>query len=141
METPGLVRCVVAVDPGRTKCGLAVVCPDGTAVASRVVSREDAPQEVTDLCRTHVPLCVVVGDGTGSRALVDELRSVVGDYPLEMIDERHSSEEARRLYLHLHPARGLARLVPKPLRSPDAPYDDLVAVVLGRRWWSGRQAE
>lgn len=136
MSASGRVRCVVALDPGSAKCGIAVVRRDGSTAASSVVPRADAVAAAADLCSAYLPECLVVGDGTGSRLLIDELRSALPLVALQAIDERHSSEQARRLYLELHPARGLARLVPIGLRTPDAPYDDLVAVVLGRRWWA-----
>jgi hypothetical protein len=50
-----------------------------------------------------------------------------------LIDEAHSTEEARALWLAEHPAKGLRRLIPAALRVPDGPVDMYVPQVLAAR--------
>lgn len=124
---------VIAIDPGRQKCGLAVVGAGPSVLVSEIVSRQDLPSRVASLAATHPGAQLICGDGTGSRQVVGAICHRCPDLSIELVDERHSSMEARHRFLILHPPKGLRRLVPVGLRWPDKPYDDLVAVILAER--------
>jgi len=131
---------VIAVDPGRDKCGIAVVRADGTVIAKAIVARQEAVDRVMELARAHAVSVVVLGDRTGSRALAREIqelggRAAGGAVRVVFVDEHESSMEGRRRYLEDHPLRGLGRLVPVSLRTPGEPFDDYVAVVLAERFF------
>ena len=116
---------LVAFDPGR-HVGVAWVTAGGSLLASAVVS-------IDDLGQIAVPTGarVVLGDGTGSRALA----AALGDLGLrpETVDERGTSELARLLYWRRHPPRGMLRLVPVGLRVPPRPIDDFAAYAIALR--------
>ena len=57
---------------------------------------------------------------------------------IEVVDEYRTTDEARKLYWKIHPPRGLWRLVPTTMRVPPVPVDDLVAVILARRYLGNR---
>jgi len=116
---------VVAFDPGR-RVGVAWVTAGGGLLWSAVIAAED-------LGRVSVPVGarVVLGDGTGSRALATALRAM-GLQP-EAVDERGTSEHARLLYWRRHPPRGLGRLVPVGLRVPPRAIDDFAAYAIALR--------
>lgn len=132
---------VIAVDPGRDKCGIAVVRADGTVIAKAIVARPEAVDRVMELAREHAVSVVVLGDRTGSRALAREIQELgdkaAGDAAVRVVfvDEHESSMEGRRRYLEDHPLRGLGRLVPVSFRTPGEPFDDYVAVVLAERFF------
>jgi RNase H-fold protein (predicted Holliday junction resolvase) len=129
---------VVAIDPGTGKCGLAAARSDGVVLRQAVVPAGDAADLATRWATEFGAVAIVLGDGTGSRAVQQALQhlSAAVAVPLEAVDERGSSEEARRLYLRAHPPKGWARLVPPFLRFPAEVYDDHCAVVLARRWFA-----
>jgi RNase H-fold protein (predicted Holliday junction resolvase) len=129
---------VLAVDPGRSKCGIAVVDAAGTVLYREVVTTSAATAVIQNLAESYYPVALVVGDGTGAQAVHASLTALEPSIPVIKVDERHTSEEARRLYLVNHPPRGLRRLIPSGLRVPDEPYDDYVAVILARRWWQSQ---
>jgi RNase H-fold protein (predicted Holliday junction resolvase) len=118
------------VDPGRDKCGVACLTDDGAIVCRSIVAPSDVVAWVLNV-QGSAPVRVVVGNGTGHARLVAMLQAA-GIEP-ELVDERNTSAEARRRYLLEHPGRGWRRLVPLGLRTPDAPYDDYVAVILAER--------
>ncbi len=126
---------VLAIDPGRAKCGIAVVSSNGCIFHRAVVARADLGIAASELLKRFQPEAVLLGNGTHAKAVWAEL--VSSDYTgrLELVDERHTSEVARARYLAEHPPRGLGRLVPLGLRTPDAPYDDYVGILLAERWW------
>ncbi len=127
---------MLAVDPGRSKCGLAIVSSSGLLMHREIVETPLAASRCAELAEKHVPVAIVVGDGTGSSNIVRSLRDQSLGIPLQLIHERSSSENARARFLHENPPVGLARLVPRGLRSPDRAYDDVTATILAEKWWS-----
>ncbi len=130
MDSANVARIVIAIDPGRDKCGLACVRSDGSVVEKAILP----PREVVDWVRRVAgadSVSVIVGNGTGHRAIGDLLATA--GIAWMSVDERDTSRAARSRYLADHPGRGLLRLIPRGLRSPDAPYDDYVALILAER--------
>ena len=129
---------VIAVDPGRDKCGVAVVRRDGGVLHQSVVAAGRMAEAVAALAAAHAVDTVVVGDRTGHKvamAALGQLRP--GGRPLDIrtVDEHRSSDEARGRYWRENPPRGLSRLVPVTLLVPPVPVDDYVAVILAERFY------
>ena len=124
---------VLAVDPGREKCGLARVTADGAIAWRRIVPRSQLERALSELA-AQPPEVVVVGDGTTSQAALPMLRRIFGEERVCVIDERNSTFEARALWFVDHPPAGLWKLVPLSMQSPSEAIDDYAAVVLARRW-------
>jgi len=132
MPQPG--RAILAVDPGRDKCGIAVVSPAGEALTQEVVSAETLAARARELAGQYHIGAVVVGDRTGANAALEALQAALPQVETAAINEHRSTEEARRLYFREHPPRGWRRLLPTTLQTPPRPYDDYVALVLARRY-------
>lgn len=117
---------VLAFDPGRN-LGAAWVGFDGRVVRQAILAS-------ADLDRLVLPprAVVLVGDGTGSGAVVERLERR-GVRPL-VVDERGTTLDARDLYFRDHPPRGLLRLLPPGMRVPPRAIDDYAAVVIALRW-------
>lgn len=135
-----LQPCVLAIDPGRAKCGLAVVQRDGTALFQAVVPTESLLAQTQELSLTYRPRAIVIGNGTGSKPLLLELQAAGLPAPLVPVDEAYTSQAARVRYLDLNPPRGWQRLLPKSLRTPPVAYDDYVALILAERYWQAQAA-
>lgn len=135
------LSCLLAIDPGRAKCGVAVVAQDHTVLYRDILTPDALRTHLPELLARFSPERVLVGDGTGGKSLDNLFASLVTTCPLTRIDERHTSEEARKRYLQAHPARGWRRLLPAGLRVPETPYDDFVAILLAERWWNAHSPE
>jgi len=122
---------VLAVDPGREKCGVAVCGPEGV-VARRVVAVSDLPSVARDWVATYGVRAVVVGDQTGCAHVFDLLRDL--PVQVEAAVERGSTLQARRRYFQDHPPRGWRRLIPRSFQLPPVPYDDYAALVLAEAY-------
>lgn len=131
---------VLSVDPGRAKCGLAVVS-SRSVLHREIVPTAGIAARIESLLRLYASDCVVVGGGTGSAPVLAALEAIRGGVPLDVVDESHTSELARARYLRENPPRGLRRLLPAFLRTPETPYDDYVAVILAERWLKTRQTK
>ena len=123
---------LLAVDPGREKCGLAVV--DGNAVLARgVVARDQLTAAVRSWKGRFAISEVVVGNRTAAEEVTALVRLELPGLPVSLADETGTTLEARRLYFAEHPRRGWRRLLPVGLQVPPEPYDDYAAVVVARR--------
>jgi RNase H-fold protein (predicted Holliday junction resolvase) len=137
------VEIILTVDPGRAKCGVAVVSGPATVkcLHKDVVETLRLTCEVGDMIRRfpHVGR-IVVGSGTGSAPLRRALQSTFTDLPVEVIDEHRSSERARARYLKENIPFGWRKLIPPTMRTPDRPYDDYVAVILAEDFFASRNS-
>ncbi len=124
---------VLAIDPGRCKCGVAVVAQaDVPQVLHRAVVETDGVFEVVcSLCSRYFVDLILLGDGTTSGNF-SKLAEKCG-VEVRIVDEKLSTVEARKKYFQQNPPRGLRRLIPVSLQTPPQAYDDYVAVILAER--------
>ena len=126
---------VLAIDPGRMKCGLAVVRQDGTVLFRGIVEVGGLVTRVVDLIAVHQPLVILCGDGTGAKPILQALQAAALASPVLPVNEAHTSEQARARFVRENRPPLLQRLLPLSLRSPWLPYDDYVAILLAERYW------
>jgi RNase H-fold protein (predicted Holliday junction resolvase) len=135
MNAPARRR-VIGVDPGRSKCGMAVVFEDGERVALDVVPTETIAQRLRASIDEGGVAAICVGHATTSDAVVALCRSSWPDIPLEVIDESNTTLQARQRYYRDHPPKGLLRLVPRGLLVPKEPLDGYAALLIVERYLS-----
>lgn len=129
---------IIAVDPGREKCGIAVVHSKKGALCQKVVATADMAATVTQLAAQYAVSVVVLGDRTTSRQAAAVLAGIlVNGSPLTVIpvDEHRSTDAARQRYWRENPPRGLKRFIPVTMQVPPVPVDDYVAVILAERYF------
>ena len=94
---------VAAVDPGREKCGVAVVAGNGDVLEQSVVPTERLVDEMEARVRRFSPERILLGNGTTSRAAETAIREVMPGIPVEIVDEYRTTDDARRAYWKAHP--------------------------------------
>jgi len=124
---------VLALDPGREKCGLALLRSDGEVLYQAVVRAAAVRDMVADLLARHPGTVVIVGDRTGGRDISRALDQLLQQNTV-LVDEHRSTEQGRRRYFRENPPRGWRRLLPLGLQTPPRPYDDYVAVIIAERY-------
>lgn len=131
----GVDEVVVAIDPGREKCGLAVVTLDGQVLNQSVVPVQELAGRLSEI--RHPVAAFVVGHRTASGDVRSTLRALgVPDEAVKVVNEDRSSELGRQRYWRAKPPRGWRRWLPTSLQVPPEPYDDFVAVELAERFLS-----
>ncbi|MBD2393444.1 pre-16S rRNA-processing nuclease YqgF [Cyanobacterium aponinum UTEX 3221] len=122
-------------DPGRDKCGLAIVTIDKQILWHEVIKSEDAIASIQQLWSKYQPNKLIIGNLTTSQEwkqkIIDKLNL---SSAIEFVDEKNSTLEARGLYWQMYPPKGLGRLIPQSLKVPPRPIDDLVAILLVQRY-------
>jgi RNase H-fold protein (predicted Holliday junction resolvase) len=121
-------------DPGKDKCGVAVVNPTGAALYHEVLLSDTLLEKLPALCLRWQVSQVVMGDRTTAKQWHQKLIPVLLTTPIALVDEHYSTLAARDLYWEMYPPRGLQRLIPQGMRLPPRPIDDLVAIILVRRY-------
>ena len=134
------VAVLIAVDPGRDKCGVAVVGAEGEALVLRVVPRAEVAACVAELFREHEPPALIVGDRTDSPGVIAELSALGLGIPLYTASEHNTTLRARERYFQDNPPHGPQRIVPRGLLLPPRPVDDYAALVMAEDWLASPHA-
>jgi len=127
--------CVLAIDPGRDKCGVAVLASDGRVLVQRVVPTAELDAAVGELIQSYAPT-VIMGDGTTSTDAKKRVEAL--GVPVLLVDEYRTTDAAKCAYWEAHPPRGWRCLVPRGMLVPPVPVDDFVAVILAQRFLENR---
>ncbi len=138
------MKAILGVDPGREKVGLAIISLSDGAILWRGIVPLNGFWDLPEPARDFELETIALGDSTNARRLIEILNDLIGDeklpnVPIEMVDERASTLEARDLYWAAHPPRGWRRWVPLSLQEPPEPIDDFAAAVVARRLLVKRQ--
>ncbi|MEP6490634.1 pre-16S rRNA-processing nuclease YqgF [Microcoleus vaginatus GB2-A3] len=126
---------ILGFDPGKDKCGIAVMGRDKKVCYHQVVLSEAAISTIQSLCQQFPIELFVMGDQTTSKSWKQKLtQSLSPEIEIVRVDERFSSLEAKERYWEMYPPTGLSRLIPQGMRTPPRPVDDIVAIVLIERY-------
>lgn len=130
------LQTILGLDPGRDKCGVAVMTSEKKVVYHQVIDSESAIAKIQELSQQFAVNLIVMGDGTTSKSWRKQIRAnLATKLPIVMVDETNSTLEARDRYWQMYPPRGLQRIIPQGLRVPPRPVDDLVAILLIERYF------
>ena len=138
---------IIAIDPGRDKCGWVLADGSGDPVAGGIFPTADAPGFFEGVKSGKMPppssftlgreaLSAVnfsidewiLGDGTGKNFLLRLAQTM--DIDVKLVSERGSTLQARNLYWKYYPPRGLRRLLPQGLLAPPRDVDDFAALAI-----------
>lgn len=126
---------ILGLDPGRDKCGVAVINSEKQVVHHQIIDTYSAIALIQQVCRQFAVDLIVMGDGTTSNNWSEQIKaSGVKELPIVTVDETNSTLEARDRYWLMYPPTGLQRLIPQGLRIPPRPIDDIVAILLIERY-------
>jgi RNase H-fold protein (predicted Holliday junction resolvase) len=126
---------ILGFDPGRQKCGLAVMGLDRSLYYHEVVPATEAIATIQLLQQQYPISFLVMGDQTSAKEWRHQINDGLSDPPrIVPVDERYSSLEARDRYWQMYPPTGLARLLPQGVRTVPRPIDDIVAILLIERY-------
>jgi RNase H-fold protein (predicted Holliday junction resolvase) len=126
---------ILGFDPGKDKCGLAVMGLDRQLHNHQIVPASEAIATIQILQQRYPVSLLVMGNQTTAKQWKQKLQTELAQ-PLNivLVDERYSTLEARDRYWQMYPPKGLTKLLPKGMRQPPRPIDDIVAILLIERY-------
>ena len=128
---------IAAVDPGNEKTGLAILSQVGELIYRTIVETKTFNSSFENVLSTYRGIeHIVCGNGTNHKHLYPSIQQIGRNHKIttSLIDESHSTEEARKLYWQYNPPTGWRKFVPKGMQFPPEPVDDLTAYVIGKRY-------
>ncbi|ACK68838.1 Resolvase RNase H domain protein fold protein [Gloeothece citriformis PCC 7424] len=126
---------ILGFDPGRDKCGVAVMGNDRQIYDHQVVESDRAIAVVNALLKEYPIEILVMGNQTTAKSWKAKLEIELSQsIPIVLVDERNSSMEARDRYWEMYPPKGIKWLIPQGMRLPPRPIDDIVAILLIERY-------
>ena len=123
---------IIGVDPGKDKCGVAVLSSGGEVKFSEVIPTIDFEMTLKKLSVQFEIEKIILGNGTTHNAAAKKLSAL--NFPVEVVDEKFTTEEARREYWKKNPPHGWRKLLPTTLQVPPVPVDNIVAEILVKRF-------
>ncbi|NJL82307.1 MAG: Holliday junction resolvase RuvX [Chloroflexaceae bacterium] len=125
---------ILGFDPGRDKCGIAVMA-NAQVLHLQVVTSAMAIATLNSLLQQFPIERMVMGDRTTAKQWRQQLaQDLTVNVPITMVDESYSTLQARDRYWQMYPPQGLQRFIPQGLRLPPRPIDDIVAILLIERY-------
>ncbi|MBW4646316.1 MAG: pre-16S rRNA-processing nuclease YqgF [Goleter apudmare HA4340-LM2] len=126
---------ILGFDPGRDKCGVAVMGLDRQLHYHEVVLAAGAIATIEALRQKFPISLVVMGNQTTAKQWKQQLNQELGNaFNIILVDERYTTLEARDRYWQMYPPKGITKLLPKGMRQPPRPIDDIVAILLIERY-------
>jgi RNase H-fold protein (predicted Holliday junction resolvase) len=130
-------KTVLAVDPGSSKCGMALVSrveSDRVRLLWHGVVPTAAIVPKLHEAYAHTPYqMIIVGGGTYSKPVVQAIREHLPSMATLIVDEKDTTINARERYWEHNPRKGWRRIWPASLQVPPEPVDDYVAMILAER--------
>ncbi len=130
-------KTVLAVDPGTSKCGMALVRRSEESAIEllwrSVVPIEAVLPKLHEAFSNHPFQLIIIGGGTGSKTVVHEIREHLPSMGILIVDEKDTTYQARERYWEHNPRKGWRRFLPATLQVPPGPVDDFVALILAER--------
>jgi RNase H-fold protein (predicted Holliday junction resolvase) len=126
----------MGIDPGRDKCGVTILNSEGDIKFQRVVPTDELDTVIKNLAAEFEIATVILGDGTTHKSAAQKISAAGLKFLL--VDEKHTTEEARREYWKKNPPHGWRRLLPTSMQVPPEPVDAIVAEILVKRFLENR---
>lgn len=130
-------KVVLAIDPGSSKCGLALVRRSDESrlqlLWRKIVPCEQLAEAVNEAKENTPFSMIIVGAGTKATPTVTTIRDAMPGLGILVVDERDTTMQARERYWEHNPRKGWRRLLPATMQMPPVPVDDFAALILAER--------
>ncbi len=132
-------KIVLAIDPGKKKCGIAIVDNRLKFITGEVVNNEELPHKIKIYLERYKIKHIVIGSGTNSENIFNLIKKQFPNSVLTEVMEKDTTMQARKRYFDYHPPTGLLKILPISLRIPPRPYDDFAALLIAERFFRDHQ--
>ena len=123
--------CILGIDPGRDKCGVSILTSSGELKFQQVIETKNLESALQKLSAQFDLKIAILGNGTTHKSAEEIIEKIL---PVKVVDEKHTTELARREYWKKNPPSGWRKLLPVSMQVPPEPVDGIVAEILVRRF-------
>lgn len=127
-------KCIIAIDPGREKCGIAVLTIYKKTILHKIVRTSELLKEIACCQEKYMIDTAAIGNGTTSRDVQTKLKKENPLLKLNIVNEYRTTDEAKKRYWQENPPKGIKRLIPRGMLVPPVPVDDFAAVIIGEKY-------
>lgn len=124
---------ILAIDPGRDKCGLALLDYQKNVYRQEIIPTKELAFYLTQFFRKQEVDFLILGDGTYSADVKNKLEEIT-KLPVYLVEESRSTLLAEERYRQDHLYRGWRRILAFIKSKPKRPVDDYVAIILAERF-------
>ena len=124
----------LAIDPGREKCGLAVVDSEGVPQLLKAIVIAEFATTVIELLQEYSFTEILVGSGTGRKEFVAIFRENFPAKKIIIVNEKNTTILGKTLYWQYNQPKGWRKLIPVSLRIIPEPVDAYAALAIALRW-------
>jgi len=120
---------VIAIDPGKSKCGLVLAEINAKKVYQAIIIKSEFLEKyVRDLNTVEDISKIIIGNGTTS----NEIRKKLDFFKKEIIffEEKNTTFRAKARYFELFPIRGLKSLIPREFFILNKNLDAISALII-----------
>ena len=134
-------KIILAIDPGKKKCGIALVDYNLRYLEGEVTINEGLIDRVKYYIDKYHPDALIVGSGTNSESIIAIVKNNFPKFFIIPVKEKDSTWLARKYFFQYNPPTGWLKLIPISLLLPPRPYDDFAAYVIARRFFTEYQQD
>ena len=120
---------VIAVDPGKYKCGIVFADLEMKLVNEAIVIKTDMLSNyIKKIFQNHYDLTILIGNGTSSKKLITLLSGF--EYRIISVEEKNSTYRAKQRYFEIFPPAGLKVFLPREIFILNKNLDALAALII-----------
>ena len=120
---------VLAIDPGKSKCGLVLAHLEEQKVyKAEVIESKDFLSYFKKIYKKEKNLKLIIGNGTSSKNYLKHLNQLVPD--LIIAEEKNSTYRAKNRYFDIFPLQGIKCLLPREIFLLNKNLDALAALII-----------
>ena len=120
---------IIAIDPGRSKCGVSVADIEEKKVYEALVIKSHMlVKYIKKKYQKEKILQCLIGNGTSSENYIKELNQLVPN--LIIAEEKNSTYRAKQRYFDIFPLKGIKCFLPKEIFILNKNLDALAALII-----------
>lgn len=132
------VKLFAAIDPGRRKCGVAVMDGAGRTLEKTILRRDVFEEGMKELLSRHAGVeAFAVGSGTAGGEVAALLRKIIPGVEIVFVEEKDTTRLAKEIFFRENPKKRYLGVFPFSLFLTQPEVDAYAAVAIGKRFLRG----
>lgn len=124
----------LGIDPGKDKCGFALVKDNQTPVLLDIVGTKEFDKFLKELYDEYRFDLIILGTGTYSQKIEKKIREI-NLSPVVLVNEENTTIQAEKKYREDHPLKGYKKILSKIADwRPAKSVDDYAAFIIAKKY-------